>query len=720
MVCCRKLKIAGSFIIFIIVLVSFFTCDADAALYGGAELKYTKYHAEVGGTKLVDSSSFNQHYSLIYENMGQLANGRVGAYKYSIGYDWTSFSTKITEPTTSTDIKMSSGKFFYSGNLLVQPQNFPARIEMFSDDLSRSVPLKDTIEPLNDRTSIITPGIYTDIVRGVNRTSGVTLSLGSQKSIYKNFPMLLVDYRETINQNLSGTALYDTRTRDLAFVSLNMKDNWLHFRTTIYDDYLNPADNYYSDRFILGTVDQYLVRKWVEFTNWISISADGQYTRRWDGEKKGNPAEMFDMNLFGIASRQRWNLRTFNSFSRSMDQNTLTYTTRIPIYASGVWGQETDWRFHISNTDSKTLQLSSRSNSSDFSTSYQIQTFKRSLFNLTQSASFSQQQSTNNVKASTVGAHIETASTTKLSSKYTFAASYDIASKTREEGINSNRSLAQTINGRVTYNPNEKLRVVLDENIIISTGSQTDMSPLQIGDATISSPRNGYSRFQTNLRADWKPVARLNIAFLLTEDFISPENNSSSHAGRYSVNLDYTSGSILTRLNSSYSRLSYNGTNQNTFTGSGTVSYTPNRNMDASISSSYSEGIDTLSGIKTVSATVKQQMNAYLYSKNGLSRRIVEASEIAEYEYNNFDTKEFKSKSYGLLMSYYPLSKLFVSGNVKYSLSEPSNSKMLTYGCSLGINYDRLQGSLAYSYGKELGTGTRMERKFEATVRRPF
>jgi hypothetical protein len=51
---------------------------------------------------------------------------------------------------------------------------------------------------------------------------------------------------------------------------------------------------------------------------------------------------------------------------------------------------------------------------------------------------------------------------------------------------------------------------------------------------------------------------------------------------------------------------------------------------------------------------------------------------------------------------------------------EPDNVDRIIYNGSAGFNYQKIQASIDYSYGKESGTGTRMEKRFEATMKKMF
>src|SRR5262249_10146386 len=147
-----------------------------------------------------------------------------------------------------------------------------------------------------------------------------TLILGEKSGLstsyaqfFNLFPLLLVDYRDSIQKNDAGQVRVDRRTRRLAFTSLNKGDNWIHYRATQYDDYINVADSYTEAQLQLGLIDNLDRRKWVDLTNWIKISADGQLTKH-NTRGSGTDFEEYDLNLFTIATRRTWEIRNFANY----------------------------------------------------------------------------------------------------------------------------------------------------------------------------------------------------------------------------------------------------------------------------------------------------------------------------------------------------------------------------------------------------------------------
>lgn len=738
---CQNIEIIACIALFLAVLFCISPSSVLAALSGEAELGYVSYDQEVNGVKQLDGSSFKQRYSLRYDTSGRFAKGRLGGYKLSLGYEWSAINGKIKTPGEEDSLDHTAGHILYNGLLVIDPQELPFRFKLFSGDMTRSVFLRDSslvnsTALISSDAAMINPGLDTAIIDGTHIKSGATLEFGVKdsmsnryNSVFNSLPMILLDYTDEINRDLKSINPVNNRLKRLAIASLNKKDNWVQFRSTSYKDYINNQQNFDESQFLIGTVDQSMQRKWVHFSNWIKISADGSYTKRTD---TSNSTESYDVNLFGIASRSKWEARTFNSFSRIIDNTGLRYDTKLPLYISGVWGTETDWRARFSTEQVKYARSASPSiapipDNMENMASLRVDTFKRAPFTLSQEFLIDNYNngSDNNL---TVQGTIETASTRRFSSKWGLFASYKIRSLSSDNS-SSNSALNHDISARVVYKPISAFKAELIEAVTIATGTGTNFSApsvstgnsglTQIGD--IQLPSNGYSRYLTTARADWEPVARLRFGLIYENEAIVAENRESIYSNKYGTNLDYQLKSLMVRLNANYTTTDTGITNSSQFAMDGSATYTPNRYMDASIRYNFSH-VSDFAGVKTNNVGLRQNANYYFYQVSGMARRILELNETLEYNKLNAGNNDNRlSRSLAVGARYYPLSKVYLAARIKYSLiDQPQHAEQLVYNGTIGFNFQKMQATIDYSYGDQSGTERRTEKRFEANLKKFF
>ncbi|WP_243689285.1 hypothetical protein [Geotalea toluenoxydans] len=406
---------------------------AQAAFVGEAELGYVDYRADVNGARSMDASAFRQRYSLLYSKADVLANGRLGKYRVSLGYEWAAVDSKIKEysglQTSVESSSVSAGHILFRGDVILSPQQLPIKFRAFSHDLKRA---SFSTIGYYGASNLIEPGITNSVFAGTNIESGVyaeiglkeTMSQGSS-SIFAQMPRLYIDYRDNIIKDLDSLSPIDSRMKKLSFVSLNKKDNWFHVRTINYIDYLRSTNDFKETQVILGTIDQHMDRKWVDFSNWIKLSADGQFIKHTE---YNDNYESYELNLFGIASRSRWEARSFNTFRRTLDLSGLTYDTKIPLYVSGYAGPDTDWRVRVSTEQSK-VSLIQDYDTSDTLVSYRINTFKREAFTLAHTGAIESYEHTDIGKTLSLDARVEVASSRRFSTKVGIIGSYNITSR---------------------------------------------------------------------------------------------------------------------------------------------------------------------------------------------------------------------------------------------------------------------------------------------------
>lgn len=312
------------------------TGTSHARVRGAAEWSYSSYTAEAGSVSLVDASDFTQRYSIFWDKRGVLAEGRGGAYDLGLGLEWVDFSSEMNGSEVSDD----QLKLTYNGRFTFAPGGLPFRLEAFSYDLTPSTIDYYDIDFNRYGDGLVEPqiaaGIFggTHIVTGISFIAGIKNGsyLGTYRELLSKYPRLLVDFHQDYVRNLNSITPEHYRTSDLAFVSLNKKKNWVHYRVQDHVDYQDSRSNYIQRQFLVGTVDHLQRREWLDLTNWIKLSVDLSLTTlREAGQSQ---EDTYALNLFEIMSRKGLKVGNFNTFERRAQGDNLSRELEIPFYVS--------------------------------------------------------------------------------------------------------------------------------------------------------------------------------------------------------------------------------------------------------------------------------------------------------------------------------------------------------------------------------------------------
>jgi len=745
--------------------LQFLSLSAHARLTGEAELGYVKYDAKVDGTTVVDAHSFEQRYSLLYSDSRALAGGRLGGYAYSLGYEWGSIDTKMKSSLPGGDLSISQnrGHVLFAGEVLIDPKELPLTFAAYSRDMNR-MQFHDYQNLVNLGVNngqigdIIRPEMTTDILNGQRIFSGATLLLGVRNGmtngyneIFRHLPMLMLDYKDEIIHDVKSLTPTDTRLSRFAFVSLNKKDNWFHFRRSRYSDYINPLNNWTEKAFQIGTVDQNLQRKWVDFTNWIKLSADGTWTKR-DAELFYNTTERYDLNLFAVATRQTWEARNFNTFSRWIEGQSLFYETNVPVYVTGTWGADTDWRFRVSDREQKQRTTGVWESTSDMLSSLQFTTFKRSPFTLTPSASVEYFDSTLTGKTLALEGAVETTSTRRFSSRYQLFGRYDVKYFTSEaDARESSTYLTQELDGRFTYTPSTVWSLEVEQRFQMASGTNPGVSGSAIAVNSDFNQNSGnstywrgnglsiddYTRSITTITGGWRPLDRLSITLYASEDVLMTSGQDTNYITSVGNNISYHIAAFSLTANNRYQQQNGNNGSNKDMSSYVRATYKPNRTMDGSLNVNYER--QTIDDSTATFVDLTQKFNYYFYRVNGVNRKLLELNEQIDYieSKNRFQgtpllipgvmngtgplsTASTTTKRFTLGARYYPLQRLYLAASGQYYLIDPDSIKGQIYTGSIGFTANKLQVSLDYSYGTQKNGLKRVEQRFAANVKKFF
>lgn len=705
------------------LLLLSFSAEAGALTYldGTAELSYVNYDVKNDGKKIYSGDSFAQKYAIAWGATNLRRYSQPQYYRVLLGYDWTSFNTNIDEVGVSTKLSETYGKFRYNGEIGYQPINLPVRFKAYmSDDMSPSFK-RDIYQ------GIINDGFYYEIQ---NRAKGVSSGFSfvfeperSYSMALRGLPRLHIDYREYANKSDNGLNNIDNKTRELAVAGLNKENNWLHYRSINYENYLNKNDNFEQQQIQIGLIDYIGRRKWSPLTNWITVSADGQLTIR-QNETHIDDTEEYDLNFQAIATRKLWEAKTFMNYNRELKQDTLTEEARVPLYVKGIWGRETDW--NVSFVEKRGRE---KVGNGPVATSYLnsinlgMTTFNRSSFTLSPSLALKTEKMYGTSDAYQLNADVTTTSTRMFSDVYHLTAGYGLDVRDDGSGSANSSSWRQKLSAKGRYRATNDFAMEAGAQIESGNGSQyVDNARLDTGNRNHLNSRD-YIRSITTFSAAWSKSAFLRTSVNVNYDVLKVQGAPLNTDFTINHGLTYEKRDMTFRLDTRYQHRE-TGTYAfvDAFSNSGSVEYRPNRYNDASLRYSYRDQRDELGDATTID--VFQRYNHYFYAKTGVLRNIATITEEYSRTYssqsgNKVNPGRASLDSQYLLLSgrYSPTSRLSLYGSAKYQLD--SSTTTMVYSAGLSADFKLLTTNVDYTMATR-DSDKRVEKRLSASVRRSF
>ena len=722
----RSLVLIGMFLLGGIVLVP----QAQANLNGSVELGYITYDAKRGGNKVLEGSSFAQRYSILYSKSNERERSPFFVYSLALGYEWASFDTELKSPFGTVERDRSEGVLHYQGSIYFDPPNIPVRLTAFIRDLNRIIFETNTQynDLLNGSNLLIAPSMPSGLLDGDRISAGATLIVGSKAGLPRGsfqwltyFPLLMLDYRDELLRDLKSNSPVNQRQRRLGFVSLNRKDNWFHFRMFKTDDLLTPINSGTETQVQLGTIDENLRRRWINLTNWISVSADGQFSNV-RSNTPGLSYEEYDLNLFGIATRRTWEGKTFINYNRNVNP---TYSTnsqfRFPVYLNGIWNLDTDWYLRGERYVRQLKPVAATGvqevNESLNTAGVRINTFKRAPFTLSSNFTVETRNQPTLSNYLAIQAAVDTVSTPRFSTVYDVGASYALTSIiSKDTNGNPNNSLNNALVLRAGVVPSPRVRVDFNQSLTIATGYNTNLyggnlGPIDpgVGNRPITIKDN-YLRSVTALNASYIYDARSSFGLTIGEDYLASSGESDA-AFTFGVNARYSGPLVSAGF---YSNYALHKNKQYTLQSNASFQYSPNKNISASLSATH--GFDNLLGTNQ-NVNLNERLSYYFFRYRGAFRRYLDLTQsfTINYQKTPFGTQQ-NEFSLGVAGSFYPTNRLFLSAGVMYYFQKPVHQ---IYNASLGMNFNLFSASLDYTYGSVDVTKVR-EQRLAATVRRMF
>ncbi len=703
--------------------------SASDTISGFGELRYGEYEAKEDGRKTVDAQHFTQQYSLMWGRSGQINKGRGGKYSLGFGFEWTSVDSEVN----SEGLGVTTKKLLYNGDLLLAPGGLPFRLHVYSHDLKRTT-LQSDINPLLGQR-VISPGIVTGVNNGQHYRSGLTLMVGIRNGSYlgryremlSQFPRFLIDFQEDYVRDLKSLTPQHYRHRNLAFVSLNKKDNWFHFRYNDYKDFMRPQEDYFERSYTLGTIDHTLQRKWINFTNWIKVSVDGTFAVTNRQEETGPDTERYDINMFGVAKRNRIEASAFTNAHRVIDPAFLEKEMDIPLFIQGEPNRNTSWRIRLVGNRYRRDVFSSNDEQEedDIFSSGRAEIFKQGRYVFAPTAAFEVKRG-NQGRGSAVSVGAEAYTNNRFQPKFDLfsAVKFTYLDTVDSQGAGADY-WESVFSGHIETQLDNTFRSGFDERLIFGTGTVGTNSLNHIGTEgaeivkTLGSGTNilenaDIVRSISTLFVEHRMTSRLDNRVELIYDYISQSGDdnrdgrlfTARHHLRYSTwklsaswstQADFGSGDRFASASAGGNE-DENDIRRQVFSGF-SLRYTPSRMIDSSLIANY-QWDETASGSRN-DYNVTQSFSYNFFSANGLVRRIAQIGEGLEYDRQQGAGGGAASTvtTFTLLGNYYPTRASVLGAKFRYRNFRPQTSDEYALYLTAGMNFSKLQLSLDYSYG---------------------
>jgi len=765
--------------IFTVLLVLLACCAtaqaASGRLDGAAQWRYGEYEAEENGTTVADGDFFSQQYSLFYSRSGLIKDGRGGKYDLGLGYEWTGVNSRVNDNLSDRhlDADFETGKVLYQGDLELAPGGLPFRLTLYSHDLHRtSLEENNIITQGSDfsterERNLLSANIVDDLTNGTHISSGGTLMLGIRNGSYlgryrntlSQLPRLFVDYQEEYVRDVKTLTPTHFRDRNLAFVSLNKKDNWFHYRLRDYRDYVNEEQNYTEKVYMLGTVDHHLIRQWINLTNWIQVSADGALTEtHYEFNTRPN-TDQFDVNLFAKAVRNNWQASNFTSLGREVeDRGRLRKTLDIPFYANGEFDRNTAWRFTLLtereqiDTDRIDPVLNRHTDEDDVYLKTRFETFRQARFIAAPSVEL-EAKTGDRGEGNAARAQLEYYSNRSYNPRYDLFGSYAAMVLSGQSVSGTDVDYWENVaTGRISTYLNRQLMVGGEERLLYGDGDLNDESvtthitplgsmSLAFSDETNVARNGQLLRSTTTLFAEHTTSWRLKNRLELMYDTLSDDNGneyqvSLTHRLRYDgrqFNLNmtnrYVSGDNVVGGGSNTSLIDTRNLRQtidSSYSHQTTLRYSPGRLWELKGFFSY-DWWEEADGNSNELLQLKQTYVYNLFKVNGIVRKYADL--IEEIEWEKVDSAGVQEEVQALTLgcNLYPTRTTLLGVKSKYRRFEPQNEDDLLYMLVAGLNFEKLKVTLDYGYGVRNGsTGSvdslpdRKEHRWQVNVEKIF
>jgi len=753
---------------------------ASARVSGSLDWSAGHYDAREAGASVEEADYFSQKYSLWFHSKGRILNGRGGEYQIALGGEWTDFNTDITVAGIQSELEVDTSKVLYEGDFVFAPGGLPFRMHLYSRDMNKARFEYDNnffsdgsfneliITEKNGR--ILTPDIVTDTDDGTQIVTGVSLVLGIRNGSYlgryrdilSHFPKLFLDYKETYVKDLETFNPSHYKDREMAFVSLNKKHNWLHYRFFDHTDELNPAENEERSMIVLGNINQFMVREWVNLTNWIKISSDGSYVKQVTPNLPSEREKSYSLNFFLKTSQSNWKSNLYSSLTRVEETDSLKREAVIPFFAHGDINRNSSFRTTLIGSMEKENRpfalISQERAENNFYSSTRFDLNKTGKYKLSPVLEVETVNGNWYGNGSAFKAGVAVTTNRKIVKDFHFLTELDFSYISEEDNATLLRDLSYwqiTCDNRFTKDLNSRLRYGVEADFSYGSGETTDgvvnyIKARSISGITGNSSGSGSglyisdSLFRSDITVfvDHVSVNRMKNRIAVTSKYLEFDNENFE---QYSLEhrLDYSekamSVSILNVLgmgdNLSTSMLGFSGDSTKkmgsyfdgyALNSSALVGYSLSRNWGASLKFIFDMVNSDRANEGGIHYELEQEQLYQKFVVNGRVRKLYSVEQILKYEVFEPELGETSEKwMLAIIGNYYP--KIWSRLGAKTRLQQDVETGTLEagYGLYSDFIFSKLTAGIEYEYGMrtedDLGlVMDRDEQRWQVNIKKTF
>ena len=710
------------------------------------------YRVEVDGDEAQKMTSQYGQAAISYAAKGMLGDARVGRYSLMLGYEFnivdpTVIKYGVKDPAVE---RIDTGKVLYRGELLLAPGGLPFRLSTYARDVHRStfstegasggdIPLG--VQPRESR-SFGDPRVNLGINNGTHHELGVNLLLGirngsylgSYRDVLSQLPRLMIDYKQVEVTDLSGDSnRQHYRARDLAFVSLNKKDNWVHFRLQEYTDFLDDAQDYNTTQVMIGTIDHILARQWINLTNWIKLSGDLSYTIL---KRQGidDPQNTYNVNLFTVAKNREFNASILGSFERTNQKDEIKQEVVLPLYFYYEPNRESYYRGTLRGNFYRQSALAETSFASDspetnrrdftFDLGSELFRTRSIVFKPRITIGVNDNDSTQSISEKLIleGSNPRNKSSIPWTAGYSIAAlqtSYDTTSTTYlEQSLYGNveKTFSKALVGGLRLSVNHGSG---DNDSDDRIGGVTNKVEIGAADSSVGDA-NRFWLYDGRVFLEYNPGRFLNRLELLAEGFKSDVDNLVSYEVRHELKVvrrlsSFTLISSLERGSEIPAQATSLEYSDNFSTGKydfgcstmGTYIYDPDRSLRFTLTG----GGNRQSGDEKSNTTwlASEKLEYRFFKSNGIIRKIAEIYEEFGTESASRNVDRQRSSYLRLGATVYPTRYLYVKVASELVYFSPSGSDQISVKAESGVIFDKLQVVMNYGRGYKEAEGVLAE-----------
>lgn len=722
------------------------SASSKGAVSGSALYGMGNHRTEIDGEEAQSLSSQYLKMDVRYQKTGLLGDKRLGNYTLMLGYEFTTLTPRVAnlgieDPNVE---RLVSQKPLYQASILLAPGGLPFRLSAYARDLHQTALAKGSYSSSlrgSGGEGFYNPIFFTGVDNGTHREVGATLLLGIRNGSYlglyrdvlSQVPRLLIDYKQLEVSDLTRDFnMSHYRLRDVAFVSINKKDNWVHFRMRDYTDFLNAKMNSTYSQVLIGTIDQNMDRKWINLTNWLRISGDISYNVE-DNSDELFATRTYLLNMMGAGRYAGMSLSILPAFSRATDGNSVDLDSQLPISFSAALNRDTLLRSRLIYQAREGSLYESRQSSvdrrSDFETSTRDYYLDTSL-DLGRSRRLTvrpriELESRRDVRVGdglALRVSSELLSNKQQRSTLSWLGGYALTTlKTTSIGSEeSNIYLQHEIYGRVDKDLSRSLRVGANGSLVTGSGKGRNAlsfripvmsNSLQVGTGSGGTITNNEQRITSGLLSlyldhNYRKIDNyltMDFNFLLASKTVTQKSlrhrfqyTEAQHRLKWESTLDVgdNSGAPETVKGEYLSTNTASSDDAISWYTAATYDYTPGRNTSFTLSTA-------ISGADVINYKIFEKISYRIFTTNGIIRRLAEFSEEIGYEEAGMNSESAASTSYGrFAVAYFPTRYLYGKIRTEINTFRESDSALQQLsGAEVGMDFDKLQFMASYNEG---------------------